>query len=49
MKAFEAAAADGREAALQGELEALFNAQNASQSDDRTSIAATFLLVTVSV
>ena len=49
MNAFEAAAADGREAALQGELEALFNAQNASQSDDRTSIPATFLRVTVSV
>lgn len=49
MNAFEAAAADGREAALQGELEDLFNAQNASQSDDRTSIPATFLRVTVSV
>ncbi len=49
MNAFDAAAADGREAALQGELEALFNAQNSSQSDDRTSIPATFLRVTVSV
>jgi SAM-dependent methyltransferase len=49
MNAFEAAAADGREAALQGELEALFDAQNASQSTDRTSIPATFLRVNVSV
>jgi SAM-dependent methyltransferase len=49
MNAFEAAAADGREAALQAELEALFNAQNASGSDDATSIPATFLRVTVSL
>ena len=45
MNAFEAATADGREAELQAELEALFNEQNTS--DDGTSIAATFLLVTV--
>ena len=49
MNAFEAAAADGREADLQAELEALFGAQNASPSDDATSIPATFLRVTVAV
>jgi ubiquinone/menaquinone biosynthesis C-methylase UbiE len=45
MNAFEAAAADGREADLQGELETLFNEQNTS--DDGTSIPATFLRVMV--
>jgi SAM-dependent methyltransferase len=49
MNAFEAAAADGREADLQAELETLFNRQNASQSADATSIPATFLRVTVAV
>ena len=49
MNAFEAAAANGREADLQAELEALFNAQNASPSKDATSIPATFLRVTVEV
>jgi SAM-dependent methyltransferase len=49
MNAFEAAAADGREADLQAELEALFNGQNASPSEDATSIPATFLRVTVAV
>ena len=49
MNAFEAAAANGREADLQAELEALFNAQNASPSNDATSIPATFLRVTVAV
>ena len=49
MNAFEAAAANGREADLQAELEALFNAQNASPSEDATSIPATFLRVTVAV
>src|SRR3954447_25612417 len=49
MNAFEAAAAIGREADLQAELEALFNAQNTSPSDDATSIPATFLRVTVAV
>lgn len=49
MNAFEAAAADGREAELQAELEALFNDQNASQNEDATSIPATFLRVTVAV
>ena len=49
MNAFEAAEADGREADLQAELDALFNDQNASPSEDATSIPATFLRVTVSV
>ena len=49
MNAFEAAAADGREAELQAELEALFNEQNTSASPERTSIPATFLRVTVAV
>jgi SAM-dependent methyltransferase len=49
MNAFEAAAAAGREAELQAELEALFNAQNTSPSGDATSIPATFLRVTVAV
>ena len=47
MNAFEAAAANGREADLQAELDALFNDQNASPSEDATSIPATFLRVTV--
>ena len=47
MNAFEAAAAPGREAELQAELEALFNAQNASSTREETRIPATFLLVTV--
>jgi SAM-dependent methyltransferase len=45
MNAFEAAAADGREAELEAELEALFNERNTS--DDATSIPATFMRVTV--
>ena len=45
MNAFEAAAASGREAHLQAELETLFNQQNTSE--DATSIPATFLRVTV--
>lgn len=45
MNAFEAATANGREAELQAELDALFNEQNTS--DDATSIPATFLRVTV--
>jgi SAM-dependent methyltransferase len=49
MNAFEAAAANGREADLQAELDALFNAQNTSARDDATSIPATFLRVTVSL
>ncbi len=47
MNAFEAAAANGREADLQAELDALFNSQNASPNKDATSIPATFLRVTV--
>jgi len=47
MNAFDAAAKDGKEAALQQELEALFNSQNMAGNNDTTSIAATFLLVTV--
>jgi SAM-dependent methyltransferase len=47
MNAYEAAAADGREADLHGELDALFNSQNGSPSKDATSIPATFLRVTV--
>jgi len=49
MNAFEAAAGNGREADLQAELEALFNDQNASQSEGATSIPATFLRVTVAL
>ena len=45
MNAFEAASADGREAELQAELEALFNEQNTSET--ATSIPAIFLRVTV--
>jgi SAM-dependent methyltransferase len=45
MNAFEAASADGREAELRAELEALFNEQNTSEL--ATSIPATFLRVTV--
>jgi hypothetical protein len=45
MNAFEAAAANGREADLQAELDSLFSEQNTS--DDATSIPATFLRVTV--
>jgi SAM-dependent methyltransferase len=49
MNAFEAAAANGRESDLQTELEALFNGQNASPSEDATSIPATFLRVTAAL
>ena len=49
MNAFEAAAANGREDDLQAELDDLFNSQNASPSEDVTSIPATFLRVTVAV
>jgi SAM-dependent methyltransferase len=45
MNAYEAAAANGREAELHAELEALFNEHN--QGGDSTSIPATFLRVTV--
>jgi SAM-dependent methyltransferase len=49
MNAYAAAAAAGREADLQAELEALFNEQNASTEPDATTISATFLRVTVAV
>jgi hypothetical protein len=49
MNAFEAAAANGREADLQAELAELFESQNTSPSEDATSIPATFLRVTAVV
>src|SRR5215510_3899270 len=49
MNAFEAASADGREADLQAELEALFNSQNTNPNGNATSIPATFMRVTVMV
>jgi len=47
MNAFEAAAKAGRDAALLGELEALFAAQNTSGAPNATRIPATFLKVVV--
>jgi SAM-dependent methyltransferase len=47
MNAFEAAIAGGREFELQAELEALFDAQNDNPENDKTSIPARFLLVTI--
>ena len=47
MNAYAAAAADGREDDLHGELDALFNEHNTSS--DATTITATFLKVTVEV
>ncbi len=49
MNAFEAARKDGRADALQAELKALFESQNKSQTENATSIPATFLRVTVAV
>jgi len=49
MNAFDAAAADGRTDDLEGELVALFEAQNQSGEQGTTSIPATFLRVTVNV
>jgi SAM-dependent methyltransferase len=49
MNAYEAAAANGREADLQSELEELFSSRNESPSAAATSIPATFLRVTVAV
>jgi SAM-dependent methyltransferase len=49
MNAFAAAAANGKQAALQGELEELFEAQNTSQDAARTTIPACFLRVMVQV
>jgi ubiquinone/menaquinone biosynthesis C-methylase UbiE len=47
MNAFEAAEKNGKAADLQNELEELFRKQNKSGADDKTSIPATFLKVTV--
>jgi SAM-dependent methyltransferase len=47
MNAYEAAAADGREADLHAELEALFDEHNVSTTQGTTAIPATFLHVTV--
>ncbi|MGH3137499.1 MAG: class I SAM-dependent methyltransferase [Gaiellaceae bacterium] len=49
MNAYAAAAADGREDELHGELDALFNEQNVSSSPEDTSIPAAFLRVNVVV
>lgn len=49
MNAFEAAQKSGKSAELLGELEDLFEAQNQSGSNSKTSIPATFLRVTVRV
>ena len=47
MNAFEAAEKNGKAIELQHELEALFNSQNTSATENTTSIPATFLRVTV--
>jgi ubiquinone/menaquinone biosynthesis C-methylase UbiE len=47
MNAFDAAEKNGRAGELQKELETLFNTHNKSSNKDTTSIAATFLRVTV--
>jgi SAM-dependent methyltransferase len=49
MNAFDAAQKNGKVADLQRELEALFAAQNASGRPDHTTIAATYLRVTVTI
>ena len=49
MNAFEAAEKNGKSAELQKELETLFSAQNLSKAENRTTINATFLKVTVEV
>jgi len=49
MNAFEAAEKNGKAAALQSELDLLFNSQNKSNDKNTTSIPATFLRVTVTV
>jgi ubiquinone/menaquinone biosynthesis C-methylase UbiE len=49
MNAFESAEKNGRAGDLQKELEALFDSQNKSPGKDATSIAATFLRVTVAL
>lgn len=47
MNAFDAAEKNGKSAELQKELEELFVRENRSKDPDKTSIPATFLLVTV--
>ena len=47
MNAFEAAEKNGKAMELQNELETLFINQNKSGSNNKTSIPATFMLVTV--
>jgi hypothetical protein len=47
MNAFDAAAKDGKEDQLRRELESLFSSHNISTKPGQTSIAATFLKVTV--
>ena len=49
MNAFEAAEREGRADSLRHELERLFESQNTSAVPDTTSIAATFLRVTVTL
>ena len=49
MNAYDAAAQNGRTADLDGELVALFEAQNESTEEGTSSIPATFLRVTVAV
>ena len=49
MNAFEAAERQGRAAALQAELETLFESQNRSDRADETEIEANFLRVSVAV
>jgi hypothetical protein len=49
MNAYAAAAANGNEAELNAELDALFNEQNTRAAEGSTSIPATFLRVTVAL
>lgn len=49
MNAFEAAQKNGKERDLQNELEVLFKSHNQSTDQNKTSIPATFLRVTVAV
>ena len=49
MNAFDAAERSGRDGGLQNELEALFQRQNKSGRDDRTTVEATYLRVSVDV
>lgn len=49
MNAFEAAEKNGKAVQLQEELETLFNSQNQSEDQNRSSIPATFLKVMVKV